>query len=123
MKARHSDETKAQALAALRCGTVFSDVARRFSIPKATLSGWAKTAGIDIEQLRTEKKQALADLIAEYMTTGFKALIAQNIAASDPDYIKRYSPESLAILHGVMADKQLRVLEAHVAAQPIEATE
>ena len=65
-------------------------------------------------------KKPLDQLIAEMMNQYAVALHAQSVVAADPNYIRRQKAEQLAILHGVMADKFIRILEAAEAAKPIE---
>jgi transposase-like protein len=117
---RYDAATIAAAVAALRAGEGVAAVARTLDIPESTVRTWGAQHGLDFEEIRAEKKQALEELIAEYMTEGFKTLIAQVQALRDPTYLKQYSPENVAMSHGIMADKLIRVLEAHAAAQPAE---
>lgn len=60
----------------------------------------------------TLKKQRIASLMLEYLEASLNAQIAQAYVTADPNYINRQPAESLAILHGVMGDKAVRILEA-----------
>lgn len=61
---------------------------------------------------RSVKREQIGALLIEYLEANLNALIAQAYVTSDPDYIVRQSAENLAILHGVMGDKGIRLLEA-----------
>jgi transposase-like protein len=121
MKSRHSDQTKAQAVAAVKSGEAVNDVARRFDVPKQTVSRWAKEAGIDVGQIGTEKKKNLAELIADTLTENLLALQSIAIHGRDKAWQERQNASDLGVFYGVVADKTIRILEAHVAAQPVEA--
>jgi CheY-specific phosphatase CheX len=114
------DTTRAKVAAALLSGSGVTVVAREFGVSKSVVSR-IKTGMLpeQLQQMATEKKERLEDMIAGYLADNFTALRAQCVAASDPEYIKKQSGESLAILHGVMADKAIRILEAAAAAQPV----
>lgn len=58
------------------------------------------------------KKQRVAALAMEYLDANLNALTAQAYVAADPNYINRQPAGELAILHGVLADKSIRLLEA-----------
>jgi hypothetical protein len=60
----------------------------------------------------TEKKRHIQALMLEYLEASLNAQIAQAYVASDPNYINRQPAESLAILHGVLGDKLVRLVEA-----------
>ncbi len=116
----HDDETKAQVIAALKAGEQPSALAKRFGLSRSTVSGWGKAAGFNLEQVRTEKKEALHELVAGYLSENLTTLKAQAVHARNPNWLYLQGAESLAILHGVMADKAIRILEAAAAAQPLE---
>lgn len=61
---------------------------------------------------RSVKKEQIGALLLEYLEANLNALIAQAYVTADPNYIIKQSAENLAILHGVLGDKGLRLLEA-----------
>lgn len=63
----------------------------------------------------TQKKRHIQALMLEYLEASLNAQIAQAYVASDPSYINRQPAESLAILHGVLGDKLVRLVEAFQA--------
>ena len=116
----HKDETKAKVIAALTAGHQPSQVCRDFGLPESTVRTWGKSAGVDFAEIRAEKKYRLDELVADYLSENLTTLSAQAIHARKSDWLDRQNAESLAILHGVMADKAIRILEAAAAAIPIE---
>lgn len=110
----YTDEQKAAALAdALVIGQ--SAAAAKYGIPRSTLATWQTR--YELRQTSTLKKESLGTLAAAYLEANLQALTAQAYVASDPDYIKQQPASDLAVLHGVMADKSIRLLEALHAGQ------
>jgi hypothetical protein len=60
----------------------------------------------------TLKKQRITALMLEYLEANLNALTSQAYVSADPTYINRQPAGELAILHGVLADKSIRLLEA-----------
>lgn len=111
----YSDELKAAALADIvLIGP--GAAAAKYGIPAGTLRSWASR----LDPVATLKKERLGVLATTYLETNLQALIAQAYVASDPKYIERQSAESLAVLHGVMADKSIRLFEALHREPPAE---
>jgi transposase-like protein len=124
MSAPIDEKTRAKVAAALLSGSGVSAVSRDLGVPKTTVSRIKNgLAAEQLEQIGTEKKERLEDLIAGYLSENFQTLSAQAIHARDKDWLRIQGAESLAILHGVMADKAIRILEAAAAAQPLPAAE
>jgi len=103
----YSEATKAAALAdVLLLGP--GATAAKYGIPVGTIHSWSSRGN----PLASLKKEHIGALVATYLEANLQALTAQAYVTSDPEYIKQQSAESLAILHGVMADKSVRLLEA-----------
>jgi hypothetical protein len=68
----------------------------------------------------TQKKQRIQSLMLEYLEASLNAQIAQAYVSADPTYINRQPAESLAILHGVLGDKFVRLVEAFQAGHTVE---
>lgn len=100
-------------MAALLAGQSVTHVAEQYNIPKSVVSGWKNTlGGAEFEQVRTEKGARIEALLFDYLGANLTALKAQANVATDEAYLKRFPPQQLAVLHGVMADKSVRLLEA-----------
>lgn len=105
---KYSDETKAAAMAALLTGQSVSQVARDYDIPKGTVSAWKTRGG----RVNATQKKEIGDLILDYLCTNLTTLRAQAEFFRDEKWLARQSAESAAVLHGVMTDKAIRLLEA-----------
>lgn len=109
----HSDETKAAVMAALLTGQGVSEVATRYKLDPSVVSRWRKQIpAADLQQVATEKGAHIEGLLFDYLGANLRALKAQAVVASDESYLKRYPPQQIAVLHGVMADKGIRLLES-----------
>lgn len=113
--AEYSEQLKAQALAALLAGQSFSEVSRALQIPVGTLKSWKQRdiAGVDAPDASTAttKKERIGSLLLDYLVTTLETLKAQQVVFADPTWLKQQSAENAAILHGVLADKTIRLLE------------
>jgi predicted transcriptional regulator len=117
----HKDETKAQVVAALLLGAGVMEIAQELGIPHSTVSTYkAEIPAAKLDDLRRKKGERLDELVYEYMVTSLQSLRKQAEVASDARYIQRQRAPELATLHGVMADKLLRLLEASTRARSNE---
>ena len=109
----HGDETKAAVLAALLAGQSINDVAARFHLGKATVSAWRTAAGLDgTYPVRTQNGDELGDLVSAYLRENLITLKAQAAFFRDTEWLRKQSAADLAVLHGVSADKALRIISA-----------
>lgn len=107
MSRNYSDETKAAVMAALLAGQSVSSVAKEYRIPKGTVSSWKKRSAIPATQ-----KKDIGDLLTKYLETNLEALQAQAEAFKNPVWLAKQNASDAAVLHGVMTDKAVRLLEA-----------
>lgn len=112
------DEVKAAVLADL-CLLSPATVAAKHGLKPGTVrrlkSQELQTALAPLEtdsSVITQKKQHIQALMLEYLEASLNAQIAQAYVTADPNYINRQPAESLAILHGVLGDKLVRLVEA-----------
>ncbi len=96
-----------------------SAVAAKHGIKRATIYKWLErdkplvdVNGVVLSNIVELKKARIGALAMEYLEANFNAQIAQAYVTSDPNYINRQPAGELAILHGVLADKSIRLLEA-----------
>jgi transposase-like protein len=114
-RASYPDEVKATAIAdsqLIGAGAA----AAKYGIPLGTLTSWRCRE--DLQPIAVIKKDRIGQLVFSYLEANLQALTAQAYVASDPDYINRQPADGLAILHGVMSDKSIRLLEALHASEP-----
>lgn len=113
----YSEETKAAAMAALLEGQSVSAVAKAYEIPKGTVSNWKRAAAEGVRRDRTQKKAdeapaRIGELLFEYLTTNLQTLKLQSEVFADAEWLKNQSASEAAVLHGVLTDKTVRLLEA-----------
>ena len=112
---RYTEDEKAAALAdmiLLGPGAVVA----KYGIPLGTIKTWQQE--YEIIHDPSVKKGRIEVLAMTYLEAAFQALIAQAYVVSQPDYIERQPAGELAILHGVVADKSIRLLDAIARHRP-----
>ena len=113
MKRSYTSDTKAAVMAALLQGQAASYVAREYNIPESTVKDWgAKVKKGEFSPEHPTQKKEVGDLLLEYLRENMITLRAQAEFARDTHWLGRQSAESFAVLHGVMTDKAIRLLEA-----------
>lgn len=113
----YDEQTKAAVMAALLAGQSISAVAKEYSIPKGTVSGWKNQATNGVAGLSTQKKEETGDLLWDYLRTSLKTLKIQAEHFGDKKWLSKQSAADLAVLHGVTVDKAIRLLEAVSSAE------
>lgn len=109
----YAPETKAAVMAALLEGQAVSHVAEKYNIPAATVSGWKSKAKESLgADLPNEKREAIGELLLEYLRENLETLREQARHFRDPAWLKEQGAAESATLHGVMTDKAVRLLEA-----------
>lgn len=107
----YDSDTKAAAMAALYEGQSVSAVAREYNIPKGTVSGWKNAKGS--MKVATQKKgEEIGELLLGYLHENIITLKAQAEHFRDKKWLMGQDAGELAVLHGVMTDKAVRLLEA-----------
>jgi transposase-like protein len=120
---KYSDETKAAVVAALLAGQSVNSVAKEYNIPKGTVSGWKNGKGLGGREKATQKAERIGELVASYLATNLEALEVQAEAFKDQKWLAKQTASDAAVLHGVMTDKAVRLLEALSNAAANNATE
>jgi transposase-like protein len=112
MSQQYSAETKAAVMAALLTGQSINQVAKEYNLPRSTVASWRQRApGVQPVQ-DTKKSAEIGDLLLQYLKTNLETLRVQAEHFRDKAWLSRQSAESAAVLHGVMTDKAIRLLEA-----------
>src|SRR5690348_17439150 len=100
-------------MAALLAGQGISEVATQYELPESTIREWRDTlTSQQFAEIRAKKGEEIERLLFGYLTSNLAALDAQAKVVSEREYIIKQPADSLAVLHGVMADKSIRLLEA-----------
>lgn len=109
----YSSETKAAVLAALLTGQAASYVSREYNVPASTVKDWlSQMKSGKISPDDPSQKNEIGGLILEYLKANLQALKAQTELFADQKWLSRQGASELAVLHGVMTDKAVRLLEA-----------
>ena len=112
----HSKETKAAVMAELLQGQSVSAVARKYKLPRTTVQKWRSESADFAGRTPIEvQRERIGALVVEYLIANLETLKAQLESLRDPDWLKRQEASELAVLHGVLADKSIRLLEALTA--------
>lgn len=110
----YTASTKAAAMAALLEGQSITKVAADFKLPEGTVKAWRhRMKGAATEtKVATEKREEIGTLLVDYLHANLSTLRAQQIVFADAEWLKKQDAGELAVLHGVMTDKAIRLLEA-----------
>ncbi len=107
----HPPEKKAAALAALASGESVRAVAQRLGLSRTTVAMWRDAAGLnEPAAVVHEKRQALGEQVYELIEDSIRTLRVQLRVAADESWLKQQSAGELAVFHGVIADKTVRLL-------------
>lgn len=120
----HSDEIRAKVVAALLAGCGVMEIAREMNLPHNTISQYrSKIPENQLDELRRKKGARIDDLVYDYLVQNLETLRAQSKIVSDESYIHKQPAGEMATLHGVIADKTVRLLEVttNPAARQLEA--
>ena len=115
----YTDETRAAVLADLVSGGSVKAIAEKHGIPRSTVGRW-KEQGVPKnghqKKKRTRRKKSdpidLSTAIDEMIQANIQTLVEQVRFFRDTDWLKSQTAGELAILHGVIADKTVRLLAA-----------
>jgi len=108
----YNPDTKAAVLAALLQGQSVNSVAKTYKVPRSTIQGWRDAAGMNDSALPRSKKDEIGEKILAYLDENLTTLRAQAEFFRDKEWLKKQDASSLAVLHGVITDKAIRLLEA-----------
>jgi transposase-like protein len=102
----HSEEVRAAAMAALLQGQAVGVVAREYELPEATVSRWRKQARDEVDA------PEVGELLLRYLSANLKTLEAQCEVFSDQEWLRTQDASAAGVLHGILCDKSIRLLEA-----------
>jgi transposase-like protein len=114
MATQHPAEIRAEVMAALLTGQAVSRVAEDYHLPISTVSRWRKQARREAGQ-----SEEIGGLLMDYLRQALTTLQKQAKAFGDPEWLRGQGSADLAVLHGVMTDKAIRLLEA-LSGGPVE---
>ena len=109
---KYTEETKAQVMAALLTGQSVSEVAKTYDIPRGTVANWSADRDKTLDQTQPNTKKEIGELLVEYLKASILALKAQAEVFGDKQWLTKQPASELGVLHGIAADKAVRLLEA-----------
>lgn len=113
-RTEHPAEVRAAVTAALLAGQGVSELARQYKLDHSVISKWkASLSPETITEIHRKKGERIDNLVFECLCTTLEALRAIAANAAKDSYIQKQPANELAVLYGVMADKTVRILEAH----------
>lgn len=120
----YDPSVKAACMAALLAGQSAASVAAEYKLPRGTVLAWRArskpdgkpTTVADVATIAIDKKAEIGTLLIDYLHANISTLRKQNDVFGDPTWLRQQDANAAAILHGVMADKAVRLLEALGAA-------
>lgn len=116
MKA-YPPELRAAVLASLLQGQTIASVAAQYNVGRRTVIEWKKAANLGAAPMSQATRQDIGELVAEYLRGSLQTLLAQFEVMADPEWLREQGAAELATLHGVMADKSVRIMEAITASE------
>jgi transposase-like protein len=114
----HGVELRAAVLTSLLSGSSVRETARVNKLSERTVRLWWTQAGLNPnagaigKEVALEKKAGLGELVGEYLSETLTTLGVQARHFRDPGWLAEQSAGDLAILHGVLNDKAVRILGA-----------
>lgn len=114
---QHSPEVRAAVVAAVSAGNSVLATARQHGVHPGTVRRWRFEAGVNASVVHQQKKLDIGQKVYELLEEYIETLRVQVRATRDEAWIKSQSANDLAILHGVLSDKAVRLLAAF---RPIE---
>ena len=109
----HSDETKAAVMAALLTGQGVGEIAKAYKLPESTVRLWRESIPEDeYAKVCAKKEDDFGDLVGHYLRETLITLAVQVQQFRKPDWLEKQPASEAAVLHGVLTDKAIRLLEA-----------
>ena len=120
---KYSAETKAAALASLLEGQAINKVAEDYNIPAGTVRSWKSreiNGGkvVTVAKKADQKKEQIGDLLLDYLSTALATLQTQAEFFGNEAWLAKQNAADVAVLHGVITDKAVRLLEALGTSDP-----
>jgi len=112
----HDPEVRAAAMAALLSGQGVNAVAEEYRLPVSTVSDWKRLA-----RSEAGRSDDIGELLLDYLRENLTTLRAQTIAFRDPEWLREQAASEAGVLHGILTDKAIRLLEA-LQGSPVEPT-
>lgn len=114
----HPVEVRWAVIAAILAGETQQRIAEMFDIDQSTVSRWKSNIREELAKMSQEQRDQIEINIFITIIKTQHAIQAQLNVFSDPQWLKRQTAAELGILHGILHDKSIRLLEAIAPAEP-----
>lgn len=112
MKA-HSEETRAQVIAALLAGQGVREISRQYNVPRSSVSRIKQALSSDEQgQIGTQKRERIAELVETHLVESLKAAASLAQKVTNNDWFIKQNAADIGVLYGILTDKSIRILEA-----------
>lgn len=110
----YDEKTKTVVLAALLAGQDISTISKKYKIPSSTIRNWKSAAKMS-DAIEQETKYRVGDLLVRYLEKSLNAAAVQADHFANTDWLDSQNAADLAVLHGILVDKAVRIIEALAA--------
>ena len=110
MMTKYTPQQRAEVTAALLAGQAVNAVAKEYKMPKSTVSRWKMEA---LKGRFDKNGVNVGDLLLSYLQENLQALRKQAALFGDHNWLRKQNAADIAVLHGIMTDKAIRLLEAY----------
>jgi len=107
----YDEATKAAVMAALLEGQSINYCVKEYKIPRGTVSSWSRNLPRN-HTVSSEKRERIGELIIDNVEAELVTMIAMQNVFTDEKWLRKQRASELAVLYGVIKDKNIRVLEA-----------
>jgi len=120
-KTKYAPEVKAAVVAALLEGQAASKVAADYHLPEGTVKAWGsrlRNGASELRAVATERRDEIGALLVEYLRESLVTLKVHTTFARDSAWLGQQNAADFAVMHGVLMDKAVRLLDALGGPQP-----
>lgn len=110
---QYDDATRAAVIAALMAGQRVDAVAKEYNVPRGTVRGWKSRLADPAVKLASDNPESvLGQALYDYVAENLKTLRSQVEVFGDKSWLRKQGAQEMGVLHGILTDKAVRLLEA-----------
>ena len=108
----HDDKLKTEVAAALLAGLGVGEAARKYNLPRSTVSRIKSELPEELDRVGTEARTELDELLVEALGANLRAQKGILQVVSEPEYVRKQTASGIAELYEAVANQAVRLLEA-----------
>jgi hypothetical protein len=113
LRPKRGDAQKAAVIALLLEGCSPTEIEKKLKIPESTVRNWKRELTPDqLAKLNEKRAGRLDEMLWDHLESNFAAMKAITTHVQSKEYIQGHDPDAVAVLYGVINDKNIRVLDA-----------